>query len=105
MLKGTEKQVKWAEDIKEVFILTMNAMYWNFTDDPQFDENNETHMAKAESFKENVNTIEAEEYAGDIIEMFASIMDYKDEPAIKRYKAIRAAAVVTGNARAKNYKF
>lgn len=104
-MKGTEKQIKWAEDIKRVFIVTMNEMYWDFTYDLRFDENNPIHVEKAENFKHNVETIEKEEYAGDIIEMFANIMVRKDELAVKRFKAIRAALTVTGNAHAKNYRF
>lgn len=71
-MKGTEKQIKWAEDIKAVMI---PAMDWAVENAPE----------QVKHVYETIRTaIINAEYAGDLIEVFGDTAKYKTTQDIVR---------------------
>lgn len=92
-MKGTEKQIAWAERIKKVIIDTANEAYSVMVNDQQFDSNNPAHVAMAETYKNWAELAEKEESASFFIDTFSRVN--ASEPLVKRIKSIRAAIVVS----------
>lgn len=101
-MRGTEKQIAWAQDIKEKIIKTLEESRDFFVTCKEYDPSNQEHVAMAESFTKNIQTLEKEEYAGDIIEMFSFV---KSDDFMEAYAEFRTALRLSGNPHKKNYIF
>ena len=99
-MRGTDKQIAWAEDIKAKVIDTMEQCRSFFISCAEYDETNPAHVAVAEKFAKNVQAIESEEYAGDIIEMFSGV---RADDFMKAYSEFRSALHLCGNPHIKYY--
>ena len=87
-MKGTEKQIAWAEEIKTA---TLEAIDRLIADGQQYAGNPKADalLAKLSSQRDAINACE---YAADIIDCFASVKPYK--PVEDRCKAFIAASRV-----------
>lgn len=77
-MKGTEKQIAWAEDIQKK---TVSALDWGiatFASKPAFVE-------KCQQIKAAVESVE---YAGDLIAVYRNVNDSSDEKNMKMISAI-----------------
>ena len=93
-LKGTEKQIAWAEEIRETVISTMKEMHSAFVNDARFDANNAQHVAMAAKFEKQINLAETENRAWFFIETFGRTLRKSDDSA-KRFQQIQAAIKVS----------
>ena len=103
-MRGTEKQIAWAEEIQKIVIDTLTEMHDFFINDQQYDGNNPVHIQRALSFLNNIEAIKNEEYAGEIIEMFSRVADKKDKSAMERWKCFISCLAVTGNSHKNKYE-
>lgn len=101
-MKGTEKQIKWAEDIKVKVITALTDCRNFFMTCKEYDSTNPEHIKVAENFTKNIDTLEKEEYAGDIIDMFSGVTATNPMQA---YQQFIAALRLSGNPHKKNYIF
>lgn len=97
-MKGTEKQIAWAMDIKSTLISTWSEMKDLFVNDERFDLSNPQHVSLASKFDKNVATLETLD-AHDIIDMFSRID--KNDNVQRRYKSIVTCLTVSANPTAK----
>ena len=76
-MKGSEKQIAWAEDIKATTIKTIEAMLAMTANDPRAN----TDAAKAVRAKVNraLDAVRACEDAGDLIEVYKGVSGSKTE--------------------------
>ena len=69
-MKGSEKQVRWAEEIKNNVV----SSFEKFAEDIKaFDAPEEIKAANIAGCKERIDALNAAEYAGDIIDLFKDI--------------------------------
>jgi hypothetical protein len=70
-MRGSEKQIKWASEISENIIHTMENVIAAIKADPQFDPQIHTrNIAECETV---IKAVKSCEYAGDIIDCFKDI--------------------------------
>lgn len=76
-MKGSEKQIAWAEDIKATTIKTIETMLAMTANDPRAN----TDAAKAMRAKVNraLDAVKACENAGDLIEVYKGVGSSKSE--------------------------
>ena len=77
-MKGTEKQIAWAQDIQKK---TVSALDWGIT---TFSEN----AAFVEKCKQIKAAVENVEYAGDLIAVYRNVNDNNDEKNLKMVSSI-----------------
>ena len=99
-MKGTEKQIKWAENIKSKVTTALKDCRNLFVICEEYDATNPDHIKVAENFTRNVKVLENEEYAGDIIDIFSGVTA---TDSMQAYKQFIAAIRLSGNPRKKNY--
>lgn len=97
-MKGTEKQIAWANDIKKTVINTWSEMKTLLINDENFDANNPQHLLLAAKFDKNIDLLESLD-AYDIIDIFSTIDS--NNTAQERYKNIIANLIVSANPKAK----
>lgn len=97
-MRGTEKQIAWARDIKTTLTNTWSEMKELLINDERFDPNNPRHSSVAAKFDKNVAALEALD-AHDIIEIFSNLD--KNDNVLGRYKSIAACLIVSANPKAK----
>lgn len=69
-MKGSEKQVRWAEEIRNNVV----SSFEKFIEDIKaFDAPEEIKAANIAGCKERIEALNAAEYAGDIIDLFKDI--------------------------------
>jgi hypothetical protein len=90
-MRGSEKQLAWAEEVSANVINTLEKAIQAMKNDPQYDPQNITHIQGVESCEMAIRAIQDCEYAGDIIECFGDIHfkndlweDYGDIRAVYR---------------------
>lgn len=66
----------------------------------EYDATNPEHVRVAENFTKNIQVLESEEYAGDIIDMFSTV---KADDCMKAYVEFRLALKISCNPHKKNY--
>lgn len=101
-MKGTEKQIAWAEKIKKVIINTSNEISNELLNDPKFDPNNEQHVKMINIYKSWAELAEKEEQASFFIDTFR-LVDEKD-PLLKRVKTIRAGIMLSPHSSKRDWK-
>lgn len=101
-MRGTEKQIAWAQDIKKKIIKTLEESRNFFVNCKEYDPTNQEHVAMAESFEKNIQALEKEDYAGDIIDMFDFV---KSDDFMEAYAEFRTTLRLSGNPHTKNYIF
>lgn len=77
-MKGTEKQIAWAQDIQNKAVSALNWGIKTFASKPAF-------VAKCEQVK---TAIENVEYAGDLIAVYENVNRCTDEANMKMIAAI-----------------
>ena len=92
-MKGSEKQIAWAEKIKKVIIDTSNEICSQLTSDPRFDPKNEQHVKMIGIYKSWAELAEKEESASFFIDTFSQV-DANDS-LMKRIQAIRVAITIS----------
>lgn len=97
-MKGTEKQIAWAMEIRGTLVNTWSEMKELFVNDKRFDPSNKQHLLIAEKFDKNIATLDTLN-AHDIIDIFSNID--KNDNVQKRYKSINSCLVVSANPKAK----
>ena len=100
-MTGTDKQIRWATDIKDMVIDTWKEMQTQLIRDEKFDKNNEEHLKLAEKFDHNISALENLEYAHDIIDLFSNVD--KTDSTLKRYKSIVLALTISANPKRDNF--
>lgn len=97
-MKGTEKQIVWATDIKNTLISTWSEMKELLINDEKFDSSNPQHVSLASKFDNNIFAVETLD-AYDIIDIFARVD--KNDTVQRRYKSITACLTVSANPKTK----
>lgn len=97
-MKGTEKQIAWAMEIRGTLVNTWSEMKELFVSDKRFDPSNKQHLLIAEKFNKNIAMLDTLD-AHDIIDIFSNID--KNDNVQKRYKSIAACLIVSANPKAK----
>lgn len=97
-MRGTEKQIAWAIDIKTTLTNTWSEMKELLINDERFDPNNPQYTSLASKFDKNVAALETLN-AYDIIDIFSNID--KSDNIQRRYKSIAACLIVSANPKAK----
>lgn len=87
-MKGTEKQVSWAEDIKVTVINTIDAMLAATANDPR--ANTDAAKAARAKFQRARNAVEACEIAADLIEVYGGSVSSRNAGQANM-KAVSAA--------------
>lgn len=77
-MKGTEKQIAWAQDIQRKAVSALNWGIATFADKQAFVE-------KCEQIKTAIETVE---YAGDLIAVYRSVNGSSDEQNMRLISAI-----------------
>lgn len=77
-MKGTEKQIAWAQDIQKKAVSALNWGIKTFDSKPTF-------IAKCEQVKDAIENVE---YAGDLIAVYRNLNDTSDEKNMKMIAAI-----------------
>lgn len=77
-MTGTEKQIKWAAEIKENVVATLTDMVKGITANPSFDRTNKQHAETENLWTSRIEKITACEDAAAIIDFFKSF-DYSGE--------------------------
>lgn len=75
-MKGTEKQVTWAEDIKVTVINTIDAMLAATANDPR--ANTDAAKAVRAKFQRARDAVEACEIAADLIEVYGGSVNTRN---------------------------
>ncbi len=81
-MKGTEKQIAWAEDIKRVVLTTIDNMLDATANDPR--ANNDKGRAVRAKFERARNAVAACESAHDLIEVYQHIDTSANEASLMR---------------------
>lgn len=81
-MKGTEKQIKWAEDIKKVVVATLDRMLEMTANDPR--ANNERGRAVRAKFERARNAVAACEDAHDLIEVYQTVDTRANDASLMR---------------------
>lgn len=87
-MKGTEKQVSWAEDIKVTVINTIDAMLAATANDPR--ANSDAAKAIRAKFQRAREAVEACEIAADLIEVYGRSVSSRNADQANM-KAVSAA--------------
>lgn len=101
-MKGTEKQITWAETIKKTIIDTSNEAYDSFVENPQYDVNNPAHKDMSDIYKSWGVLAEKEDNAAFFINYFSRVESAA--PLMQRIKAIRTAMIVNEMPKEWRYK-
>jgi hypothetical protein len=72
-MRGSEKQIKWASEISENIIRTMESVIATIKSDPQYDPQNPVHIGNIAGCEAIIKAVKSCEYAGDIIDCFKDI--------------------------------
>jgi hypothetical protein len=72
-MKGSEKQIVWATEIKENLIRTLETVVNRFKADPMFDPKNPIHTANLEALKARIDAANDCESAAAFIDCFGQI--------------------------------
>jgi hypothetical protein len=72
-MNGSNEQVKWAIEIRENVIHTMNGIVNLLMNVPGFDSKNPAHTGNIEACTKRIDAIKDCEYAWDIIDCFGGI--------------------------------
>lgn len=76
-MKGTEKQISWAEDIKTAVVNTIDTMLETVRNDPR--SNNEKAKAAQAKFQRAREAVAACENAHDLIEVYQGVGTNRSE--------------------------
>ena len=101
-MKGTEKQIAWAETIKKTILDTSNEAYDSFVKNPQYDANNPAHKNMSDSYKSWALLAEEEDNASFFINYFSGVDSAA--PLMQRIKSIRTAMIVNEMPKEWRYK-
>lgn len=93
-MKGTEKQIAWAEDIQKAAIETINTVMEQAKADPKYNPNDPMMAAMIEKWESRRSAIEACDYAGDLINLFSRVSPKNS--AMENLKALKSAYKVNG---------
>lgn len=72
-MKGSEKQIKWATEISDNIIHTMENVIATMKNDPQYNPQNPAHLKGVSDCEAVIKAVQECEYAGDIIDCFKDI--------------------------------
>lgn len=91
-MKGSEKQIAWAEKIKKVIIDTSNEICNQLSNDPRFDPKNEQQIKMLNIYKKWAELSEKEERASFFIDTFSLINE--NDTLMKRIQTIRTGIMM-----------
>lgn len=81
-MKGTEKQIAWAEDLKKAVVATLDKMLEMTANDPR--ANNERGRAVRARFERARNAVVSCEDAHDLIEVYRTVDTRANEASLMR---------------------
>ncbi|WP_148873199.1 hypothetical protein [Serratia marcescens] len=94
-MKGSEKQIAWAEEIKGIIIDTAKEAINGMLNDERFDSQNPKHVSAIEKYKNWIAESEKEDRSWFFIDNFKEVRD-SNTTMSKRIKIIMVSIIVNG---------